>query len=115
MGTTPTNPQPTLTDIGPATPPPGWCLPDTEPEWNHLTEQAGGGAVCSWERRVSDDVWIAAEDRIIEGRVMRSAPRIFYWEPPVEGVTVIRARELAAELIAAADVLTCALLDETTR
>jgi hypothetical protein len=115
MTTTPTNPQPPLTDIGLATPPPAWCLPGTEPEWYQLTEQAGGYAVCSWQRNVTDDVWIAAEDRIIDGRVMRTAPMILYWEPPAEGVTVAQAREVAAGLIAAADVLTCALLDETTR
>ena len=32
-----------LTDVGPATPPPSWCLPDAEPSWDHhLTEQFGG-------------------------------------------------------------------------
>ncbi|GJN97834.1 hypothetical protein MML61_22530 [Mycobacterium marinum] len=31
------------TDMGPATPAPEWCLPGTEPEWEQLTEQYGGG------------------------------------------------------------------------
>jgi hypothetical protein len=82
-----------LTDVGPATPPPAWCLPDAEPRWERLTEEFGGGTVCSWTRTVSDDVWVAAEDRVIDGRVMRTQPRIVYWEPPADGVTCAQARE----------------------
>ncbi|WP_375489610.1 hypothetical protein [uncultured Mycobacterium sp.] len=101
-----------LTDVGPATPPPPWCLPDAEPRWEELTDQCGGGTVCTWTRPVSDDVWIAAEDRAVDGRVMRTAPAIFYWEPPRDGVTPSVARGLARALITAADIITSTWLDE---
>ena len=42
-----------LTDIGPATPPPNWCLPGTEPTWERLTEKFGGGTVCTWTKTSS--------------------------------------------------------------
>lgn len=38
------------TDIGPATPPPAWCEPGTEPSWDNLTDEFGGGMVCQWSR-----------------------------------------------------------------
>lgn len=98
-----------VTDVGPATPAPNWCLPGTEPDWQRLT---GGGAVCAWERKVSDDVWVECEDRVVDGRVMRTAPRIQYFEPTRDGITCAQAHELAAGLIAAADVLACAAIDE---
>lgn len=101
-----------LTDVGAATPPPNWCLPDVEPRWERLTE---GGAVCMWSRDVADGVWIEAEDRIVNGRVMRSAPRIVYSEPPRDGATCPEALELAAALVAAADIITCAAFDEAAR
>jgi hypothetical protein len=104
-----------LTDVGPATPAPNWCLPDAEPEWNQLTERCGGGMVCSWTRNVSDDVWIECEDRIVDGRVMRSAPRIMYWEPPADGITCEQARQLAEGLTAAGDIITCAAFEEAAR
>jgi hypothetical protein len=43
----------------------------------HLTAELGGGSVCLWSHNVPDDpsadVWIEASDRIIAGRVMRTA------------------------------------------
>lgn len=60
-------------------------------------------------------MWIAAEDRIVDGRVMRSAPRIKYFEPPAEGIGSVEARELAQALIAAVDIIACAAFDETVR
>jgi hypothetical protein len=43
----------------------------------HLTAELGGGSVCLWSHNVPDDpsadVWIEASDRIIGGRVMRTA------------------------------------------
>jgi hypothetical protein len=93
------------TDIGPAAAPPNWCLPDVEPQWDKLV---AGGMVCTWVRTFpandrSADVWIQAEDQIVDGRVMRCAPRIGISER--EFVTVDEARELAAALVEAADVL----------
>jgi hypothetical protein len=98
-----------LTDVGPAAPPPAWCAPDARPRWEQLTD---GGTVCAWERSVSDDVWISAEDRLVGLRVMRSAPRIFYWEPPVDGVTPAAARQLARHLMTAAEIVDRAEPDE---
>jgi hypothetical protein len=98
------NTQP-ASDIGPATPAPQWCPPDAEPSWDKLTEQYGGGMVCTWTRNFPDeraaDVWVAAEDRVVDGRVMRSAPRIAMFER--ESITAEEARQLAAALIEAAD------------
>lgn len=42
-----------LTDVGPVTPPPNWCLPDVQPDWQKLAERFGGGLVCEWTREVS--------------------------------------------------------------
>lgn len=105
----------TLVDVGPATPPPSWCLPDAVPTWQRLTERFGGIVVCSWERKVSDDVWIECDDRVVGGRVMRAAPRIHYFDPGTEGIGCVQARALADALIAAADVIACAALDEAVK
>jgi hypothetical protein len=98
-----------LHDVGPATPPPAWCAPDTEPSWDTLTDEYGGGTLCTWTRNFPDaddaDVWIVAEDRVVGGRVMRSAPRIHVAEMTAEGVGPVQARRLAAELLNAADLL----------
>lgn len=99
-------------DVGPATPPPAWCLPDTQPSWDRLTEQFGGGVVCTWARPFpaddpSGDVWIEADDRIIDGRVVRTAPRIMMFDR--EGITPAEARQLAAALLNTADVVDEAL------
>jgi hypothetical protein len=50
-------------------------------------------------------VWIAADDVILDGRVMRSPARIMMFEPPPAGLTSPQARDLAAALQAAADAL----------
>jgi hypothetical protein len=99
-----------VTDVGPATPPPSWCLPNVEPVVDKLNQHLGGGIIASWSRdfRAADsaaDVWIEADDRVIAGRVARTAPRIMYWEPPADGMTAAQARQLAAQLLNAADVL----------
>jgi hypothetical protein len=104
-----------LTDVGPATPAPSWCLSDVIPQWDELTERAGGGVVCTWLRDVSDGVWITGYDRIVDGRVMRTAPRIVCSELPMDGSTSEQARELAAGLVAAADIIACAAFDEAAR
>jgi hypothetical protein len=98
-------------DVGPATPAPRWCLPDAEPSLEKVNTQYGGGVISYWSRSFAaedcaTDVWIHAEDQVIDGRVMRTAPRIMYWEPPGDGMTAAQARQLAAQLLNAADVLT---------
>lgn len=100
-----------LADVGPATPPPPWCEPGTEPIWEQLTERYGGVTICPWTRYfpagdpVAADVWIAADDRVVDGRVLRTQPAIHYTEPPVLGIGPAAARRLAAELLNAADTL----------
>jgi hypothetical protein len=98
---------PPATDIGPATPPPAWCTPGTQPSWDRLTDEHGGGTICTWTRNYPDaadaDVWIQAEDQIVDGRIMRTEPRITVAER--ESVTPDEARRLAAALLNAADEL----------
>lgn len=100
-----------LADVGPATPPPPWCEPGTEPIWEQLTERYGGVTICQRTRYfpagdpVAADVWIAADDRVVDGRVLRTQPAIHYTEPPVLGIGPAAARRLAAELLNAADTL----------
>ncbi|WP_373234884.1 hypothetical protein [Mycobacterium marinum] len=96
------------TDVGPAILPPSWCAPGTDPDWERLSEQYGGALACFWVRNFPDDngdVWVKAEDRVIDGRIRRTIPAIHYTESPSEGVTPAQARQLAAELLNAADVL----------
>lgn len=100
------------TDVGPATPAPAWCAPGTMPVWERLSEQYGGGQECGWYRYfpnyddgVGADVWIRAYDRIVDGRLLRTDAEIHYVEPSSRGVTPAQARQLAAELLNAADVL----------
>jgi hypothetical protein len=107
------------TDMGPATPPPNWCLPGAEPSWDKLTDEYGGGMVATWSRSFPPDdsgadVWIQAEDSIVDGRVRRTAPRIHLYESPRDGLTQPQAVELARALMAAADVITSAAFAETT-
>ena len=106
----------TATDIGPSTPAPNWCLPGAEPSWDKLTD---GGTVATWSRSFPPDdpgadVWIQCEDSIIDGRVVRTAPRIHLFESPRDGLTQTQAVELARALMAAADVITSAAFAETT-
>ena len=93
-----------LTDVGPATPPPAWCLPDAAPRLEQLTEEFGGGNVCTWCRDFGD-VWVSCEDRIVGGRILRTPPRILYFEPPRNGIDAAIARKVAADLLNAADEL----------
>ena len=95
-----------LTDVGPATPPPAWCLPDAAPRWEQLTEEDeyGCSTICTWCRDFGD-VWVACDDHIVDGRVLRSPPRIQYFEPPRDGIDAATARKLAADLLNAADEL----------
>jgi hypothetical protein len=92
-----------LTDVGPATPAPSWCLPGAVGDWHRTPE---GAMTCSWSRDVSVDVWIAADDHIIDGRVMRSGPRVCVEEQ--ENLSQPEARRLAEALIAAADIVAAA-------
>lgn len=90
-----------LTDIGPAIAPPSWCLPGTRPD----TDSAySDDTFWSWVRTISPDVWIACEDTVIDGRIMRSLPAVYYSEPSRDGATVEQVRELAAALVEAADI-----------
>ena len=86
-----------LTDIGPAIPPPSWCLPGTQPN----TESTGDGHLWSWTREF-ENTWIACDDQIIDGRVMRTDPQIGH---ELLTFSAKRAREIARDLIAAADIL----------
>jgi hypothetical protein len=92
-----------LSDVGPATPPPAWCEPGAAGEWQQLVE---GDMVCTWGRDLGD-VWISCDDRIENGRVLRSAPAIHYSEEPGlgGGIDAVAARRLAAKLLNAADLL----------
>ncbi|HYB39196.1 MAG TPA: hypothetical protein VEF72_28055 [Mycobacterium sp.] len=60
-----------IPDIGP-TPPP-WCEPDAQPAWDSLTHE--GTTILSWTRDIGPDVWIAADDTIVDGELVRSAAR----------------------------------------
>ena len=71
--------------------------------------------VCCWVRDVSGGRGSRLMSRVIDGRVKRSAPRIMYFEPSADGATCEHARELAAGLVAAADIVACAALDEASR
>ncbi len=71
-----------LTDIGPAPTPPAWCEPGTQPTWDSVTDE--GGLIASWTRDIGN-VWIACDDQIVDGRMLRSAPAIHYSEEPGQG------------------------------
>jgi hypothetical protein len=92
------------TDVGPAAAAPPWCLPDVEPLWDRLTAEHGGHMICTWTREFGG-VWIEAEDKVVDGRVLRSAPRIQMSQPGAQGVDPGQARELARALMSAANVL----------
>lgn len=97
-----------LVDVGPATPPPSWCLPGAEPDWEncHCPVGNGGGQLCVWSRSVGANcVLIGCEDKVVDGRVLRSEPRVFGIEVPRSGWTAAQARELARQLVAAADLI----------
>ena len=67
-----------IPDIGP-TPPP-WCEPDAQPAWDSLTHE--GTTILSWSRDIGPDVWIAADDTIVDAELVRSAARIGFCEAP---------------------------------
>jgi hypothetical protein len=91
-----------IAGIGP-TPPP-WCEPDTQPDWDSLTDD--GASILSWSRNIGDQVFIGCDDTVDEtGQWVRSQARIGYCEAPAEGLDAARARRLAAELLRAADLL----------
>jgi len=97
-------------DVGSAPAPPAWCEPGAQPSFEQLTEEYGGGTVGFWARyfppdEMTADVWIEAEDRTVDGRVLRTGPRIGYTEPSRHGLDAAGARRLAAELLNAADTL----------
>lgn len=95
-----------MTDVGAAPQPPAWCLPGAEPDWARIPAEHGGGQSAIWERQLDGgDVWISCEDKLVAGRVLRSAPRIYGTEEPRDGWTAEQARELARQLVAAADIL----------
>jgi hypothetical protein len=79
--------------------------------------------VCTWTREIYDpagpaaeagDVWIEAEDRIVDGRVMRSAPQIAMVDER-KPMTSVEARRMAQALLEAASVIACAAFDENLR
>lgn len=97
----------TLVDVGPATPPPSWCLPDAVPDWSSVACERGAAPVCIWGRVVNfggSSVWVSCEDQVIGGRVLRSAPRIL-GAVDRDRCTPAQARDLARCLLAAADLI----------
>jgi hypothetical protein len=97
--TTATNSQ--LTDVSPATPPPDWCLPGAVPSTDSV--EADGNQLWHWTRTVSDNVWISCEDKVINGRVMRSQPKIALSD--VGMISAEEALEIAEELTLAEQIL----------
>ena len=77
--------------------------PNHQPEWQQLVE---GGTVCTWTRDIGD-VSVSCDDRIEDGRVLRSKPAIHYSEEPGrgEGIDPATARRFAAMILEAADEL----------
>ncbi len=94
-----------LTDIGPATPPPPWYPAGTAPSVDSINDE--GTLLWSWVREVGKHVWIACEDHAIDGRVMRSQPKIELGE--VELGSVEEAHALAEELLEAENILAAAV------
>ena len=50
-------------------------------------------------------MWVSCDDHIVAGRILRTPPRILYFEPPRDGIDAVAARKLAADLLNAADEL----------
>jgi len=94
----------TIDNIGGLGPtPPAWCEPGTKPDWNSLTPDGAG--ILDWTRDIGQ-VWIAGADRIDEnGEWTHDVGAIYFSEAPRHGLTAAAARQLAAELLAAADLL----------
>jgi hypothetical protein len=88
-----------LTDLGPAAP--AWC--ESEPSWDSL-DPGTGATILTWTRDIGS-VWITCYDDLTDGELVRSEASIGYCGPPAQGLDAAGARRLAAELLAAADLL----------
>jgi hypothetical protein len=88
-----------LTDVGPATQPPPWFTDSGEMEW----AEKDGTLVCFWGLHLSDDVWIEAQDRVVDGRVMRSATEVKVGSAHIS--TVPEAFALARAINTALDII----------
>jgi hypothetical protein len=91
-------------DLGPAPTPPAWCEPGARPDQSSV-RMVDGAPIAAWERCLGD-VWVYCHDTEENGRMVRSAPRIAYNDPPADGLDAAGARQLARELMAAANTLT---------
>jgi hypothetical protein len=80
---------------------PPWCEPGTRPDCSLLSE--GGAGTYSWERIVSAAVCIACEDRIEDGRMLPGEATIHVDDQ--DALDPVAARRLAAELLAAAELV----------
>jgi hypothetical protein len=80
---------------------PAWCEPGTRPEWLRAID---GGDVCSWTRDVGPSVSLCRED-ILERGGVRCGPTVIRVSPDAAdaGMDPGGARELAGELLAAAE------------
>ena len=88
-------------DIGPVAVRPPWCNPGAAPEWTILGDDS---LIVSWERIMSEAVWVSREDAVEDGRVVPGVTRIHVEiREGIEGIDPASARRLAAELLAAAD------------
>jgi hypothetical protein len=85
--------------IGP-TPPP-WTLPGTTPNWDAQTHH--GTTILTWTRDLGA-VWIACDDTIDNQELVRG-PAVIRMNEPVGDLDPAGARQLAAQLIAAAALL----------
>ncbi|HEU4360477.1 MAG TPA: hypothetical protein VFR27_03085 [Mycobacterium sp.] len=94
----------TVVGLVPAVPAPAWALPGAAPRHDVLV--GDGSPITSWFRDFGDDVWLACEDTRDGDRLLRSESRIHHSEPPPDGLTAAQARELARQLMAAANALT---------
>jgi hypothetical protein len=109
----PTTNHPDLTDLGPAVPPPSWWRPGLNPA---AEIDEGGTHVLLWVRYFGEtsghgdelcgDVWIDCEDRYVDGRLLRSQPRLFI-DTAGGQIDAARARNIAHALMEAADVPSC--------
>jgi hypothetical protein len=88
-----------LTDMGPATQPPSWFTDNGQMEWG----TKDGTRVCFWGLDLSDDVWVSAEDRVVDGRLMRSATEVKIGSIDIS--TAPEAFELARAINAALDII----------
>jgi hypothetical protein len=90
-------------DLGPVPTPPSWCEPDARPDRSSV-RMVDGAPIAAWERCLGD-VWVYCYDTEENGRMVRSAARIAYTDPPADGLDAAQARQLGRELMAAANTL----------